>query len=94
MSEKVLGPKKMLGPNLLAAMSRSRSDVVTKQECFKGVSRLFQGFFIFKGVLRAFQGCYKNVSRVLKEFFKGVLRVFQGCFKRVSRLFRECFKGF
>ena len=30
--------------------------------CFKGVLRVFQGFF--EGVSRKFKGCFKEVSRV------------------------------
>ena len=49
------------------------------QECFKGVSRVFQG---------CFNG---GVSRVFKVSLK--LVVFQGCLKLVSRVFQGCFKG-
>ena len=62
----------------LAAMSSSRSDVVT--QCFRSCFRSCVPFFSFSvfGVLKSFNG----VSRK----FKGCLK-FQGCFKAVLRVF-------
>ena len=57
------------------------------QVCFKGISRLFQGYF--KGVLdvpRVFQWCCLGVSRDFQGGFKGVAKVLHFCFKCDSRV--------
>ena len=70
----------------LAAMSSSRSDIVTLKflGCFKKITRIFQGclkevlwkYGNFKGVSKKFRGVFKEVSRV----FKDVSRKFQWYF--------------
>ena len=65
-------------------MSQGNSMVVS--ECFKGVSRVFQGHF--KGLSRVFQGYFKCDSRLFPGCFKAVSLVFQGYFKGVSGCFR------
>ena len=44
------------------------------QGCFKGVLRMFQGYFteVSRDVSRKFQGCFKKVSREFHGSFKGV----------------------
>ena len=82
----------------LAAMSSSRSDVVTQS-----VRSCVCPFFSFSvlGILsslKVFQWCFKKVLRVF-EFsrmfpvsLKGVYKKFQGNFKGISIKFRGCFK--
>ena len=55
------------------------------QECFKEVSRKFQG---------RLNGCFKGISKSSNSFkwgFMEVSKVFQGCFKEVSRVLQESF---
>ena len=84
----------------LAAMSSSRSDVVTKFVCPSVRNLFFSSVFLesgvwrsFKGISRKFHGRFKKVSRVFQGSFKSVSRKFLTCFKEVSRMFQECFKG-
>ena len=76
------------------------------QECFKGVTKVFQSCLkvvsfsrvfreCFKDFTRVFQRCFKSVSRVLQECLKSFSRVLhlQGCFESASRVLQECFKG-
>ena len=62
------------------------------KECFKEVSKVFQGRF--KGVSGKFQKCFKEVSRVFQGSFKGVSRKCQGCFMIFLRSFTECSRCF
>ena len=79
----------------LAAMSSSRSDVVTQ---FVRPLVRHQGVFFslrsYKGVSRSlmcvsmkYQGCFMQVSLI--GSFKVVSRKFQGCFEGVSRVFQR-----
>ena len=74
----------------LAAMSSSRSDVVT--QCVRS-SVINEGVLIKPKKAKKFQGCFEEVSRVFRGSFKGVSRKFQRCSKKVSSVFQESFKG-
>ena len=69
----------------LAAMSSSRSDVVTK--CVRPFVRssVMKEFFFslrcYKGVSRKSNGCFNEVSRMFHASFMD--RKFQGCFKKI-----------
>ena len=88
----------------LAAMSSSRSDVVTQSVCpFVRLSvcpfvRSSPFFLLVSLKCLLVVKSFKSVSRQFKEClkfngsFKEVLSVFQGCLKGVSRKFQECFK--
>ena len=85
--------------SFLAAMSSSRSGVVTK--CVHSFVRSSLFLFLlvslefylvlkcFNGVLKKFrgclkfQGCFKDVSRMLQGRFNGFYRKFQGCFEEI-----------
>ena len=74
------GVKFFLQIFFLAAMSSSRSDMVTQSVRPSVLLVSLEFFLILKssnGVSRKFKGCLK----------------FQGCFKEVSRVFTENFKG-
>ena len=85
----------------LAAMSSSRSDVVThfvssfvRNQGFFSKPKEFQWCFkILKWYLRC-AWCFKDqeVLRVYTENFKAVSRKFKGFFKEVLRVFQEIFK--
>jgi hypothetical protein len=56
------------------------------QGCYKGVTRVLQGFTCApcKGHSECTQrGCFKGVTRVSRGCHKGVTRVLQGCYKGV-----------
>ena len=85
----------------LAAVSSSRSDVVTyfvspsvrssvTKEFFLSLKSFRGVFMVFKGCLKLkkFQGCFKKVLRVFTESFKVVSRKFKGRLKEVSRNFQ------
>ena len=82
----------------LAAMSSSRSDVVTQSVRLSVCPfvRSFVTFFLSLVSLKSVasnsvKGIYfesRCVSRVFQGSFKGVTRKFQGCFKEVPRIFR------
>ena len=55
----------------------------------KGISRMFQGSWVFHGRLR---GWFKGGSRVSKRSSKDFLREFHGSFKYVLRQFQGCLK--
>ena len=89
----------------LAAMSLSRSDIVT-QFVFLSVpffSLVFLEsvvhFFLYYRVSMMFQESLMDVwslngvSRMFQESFYGVHRKFQGCFKEVSRVFQGSLKS-
>ena len=79
----------------LAAMSSSRSDVVTQfQVCFKKFQKCFN--IDFKGVSRMFQRSCKKVLRGFNRVFRklqGSSRVFHLSFKGFSRVFQRSFNG-
>ena len=85
----------------LAAMSSTRSDIVTQcVRLFVCVSMcvslcllfVYLKFLLvlksFNGVSRQFKGCLK-----FSGSFKDVSRKFQGCFKQISRVFKGSLKG-
>ena len=85
----------------LAAVSSSRSDVVTyfvspsvrssvTKEFFLSLKSFNGVSMVFKGCLKLkkFQGCFKKVLRVFTESFKVVSRKFKGRLKEVSRNFQ------
>ena len=61
------------------------------QECFKKVSRVFQGRL--KSVLREFSLGFKCFCKKLKGDFREVSKVFQGSFKCVQRKFLRMGQG-
>ena len=69
----------------LAAMSSSRSDVVTQFVRSSVHPLVMKEFFFslrgYKGVSRKSNGCFYEVSRMFHASFMD--RKFQGCFKKV-----------
>ena len=75
----------------LAAMSSSRSDVVTQFVSSLVMKEFFFSLRSYKGISRKSNGCFNEVSRMFHASFMD--RRFQGCFKKVSRVLRGCFEG-
>ena len=79
----------------LAAMSSSRSDVVTQYvfPCFRVCCRP-SPFSVLEVATspKEFQWCFKEVSRVFQGSFREISRVFKKSSKDVSSKFEGCFK--
>ena len=85
----------MTKPHLLAAMSSSRSDDVTKCVCLCVLLffSLKHSELFMQDVSRVLQRCLIGVSRMSQGRFMGVPRVFKRCLEDVSREFQEILKG-
>ena len=68
----------------LAAMSSSRSDVVTQSVRSLVMKEIFFSLRSYKGVSWKPKGCFNEVSRMIHASFMD--RKLQGCFKKVSRV--------
>ena len=78
----------------LAAMSSSRSDVLTQSI---GSLIHHEGVFLLSKdlqccFLEVYNGCFNEVSRILHASFMD--KKFQGCFKKVSVVFQGCLMVF
>ena len=64
--------------------------------CFKGVSRVYQGYFkelsmvsVSRQILRVFQCSFKGISKKLRKFQVSFQEVFKGSLKHINSLSNE-----